>query len=87
MIISEQTVARIGRRMKTSLNTLLFSSPSARGRCRRARGRRALGHYWRAVSQQLNPAGDQPIASLQPRHDEVVVADDGADDNRALPRH
>src|SRR5512145_2290786 len=78
-ISSEQTLARIGRRMKTSESTLLaLRARAGSGRAERHRG---------AVGDLLQAGDDQLLAGLQPRLQDVVVADDGADVDRSLPGH
>ena len=86
MMSSEQTVARIGRRMKRLLN---ISAPSCfAGRRRRRRGARARRRHGdgHAVADLLNARHDQLLAFLQPAQHDVVVADDRSQLHRSLPR-
>src|SRR5687767_11005140 len=79
MMTSEHTLARIGRRMKTSESKLLALSRRGRG------GRADLDR--RAVTDLLHAGDDELLALLEARLDDVVVADDGAGLDRALAGH
>src|SRR5580765_2051467 len=86
MMSSEQTVARIGRRMNSSENMSVLPSlagPGARG-CRCA-SRRKL-HDRRAVADLLQSADDQLLAGLEARDHDVVIADDLPEHDRTLMR-
>src|ERR1041385_9559593 len=71
---SEQTVARIGRRMKVSTNIR-----------NRASGSR-LGLDGHAVLQLLEVRDNQLLAFLDAAADDIAVADEVADRNRLLMR-
>src|SRR5215218_9638219 len=79
---SEQTVARIGRRINVSTNI----ASALRGvRLRSARGVRLQAHR-KSIADLLGVRHDDLIASLQSARDHVVVADDGANGDRLLLR-
>src|SRR5262245_4888330 len=85
MTRSEQTVARIGRVMKSCENTSAASSgwgPAAAvaGRC----GRRERLHR-RTVGDLLNSSGNQLVTGLETRRDDVLVADHRPQRDLPLP--
>src|SRR5215470_2106892 len=72
MITSEQTVARIGRRMNVSTN--------------KRRQPSGFGFNRNTVLQLLDIGDDHFLAFLHTASDDVGVADENADGNRLLPR-
>src|SRR4029077_15920748 len=84
MITSEQTLARIGRRMKMSAITAGFG---VLGSGFRVRVRvRVLVLYRYSVHELLCAGGDHPLARLDPVENGIVLAGDRADLDRALLR-
>src|SRR5687768_8318728 len=72
-ITSEQTVARIGRRMNVSTNMAVV--PALTGIDRRA------------VADFLDVGHDHSLAGGEAAADDVILADDVAERHRLLPRH
>src|SRR5947208_269072 len=87
MITSEQTLARIGRRMKVSTNTGIrdWGLGIRGGLGRRRRRPRALRRDWRAVGELLRAGDDDTLAGLDALEHRIVVAGDRADLDGALP--
>ena len=83
MIISEQTVARIGRRMKRSVNTTRAPGAAAG----RAAPRAGIGVTGAPSPIFCMPRDDQLVAGLQAADNDVVVADRLPERHRALARH
>ncbi len=78
MMTSEQTVARIGRRMKTSTNIATSS---------RRRRRGAPAGWARRPPSSARRRHDQALAGLDPGQHRIVVADELAERHRPLARH